>query len=257
MMRKLKITNMSSVAIIYRRKNPKQIFIEIKDDEHPIKLVRRQLCPIGGNWIGESAKADKTPFDTLEREINEELSFERSIRNTLELQQLGQAESVDLRPTIISTENPTERDLSDLKILKKEIIKRCNPFGMYFNTVTKKALDSADTNNTRNGFTSLVSYYTSGLCEKCWHILRRLQKKFGNLSNESITVITDLEDILRVKTMIAFGHDHVLKHLFQRRYSEADKLIMVPNIESKFFTSDMNRTYEEYLEIFDVLHQPK
>ena len=69
---KTSVSNMSAVGIIYPSFNPGLLFLEIKDDGHPVKLVRRQLCPIGGNWIGEAGRQDTNPFATYLRELEEE-----------------------------------------------------------------------------------------------------------------------------------------------------------------------------------------
>ena len=48
-----------------------------------MKAFRRCLCPIGGNWIGETAKGDLNPHSTFKREIIEELALEKNIQPLL------------------------------------------------------------------------------------------------------------------------------------------------------------------------------
>ena len=200
------ITNISGVGIIFREKNPSEIFIEIKDDSHPIKLVRRCLCLIGGNWIGNMAKFDKSPLDTFRREVKEELSFERPIRNEKELEFLGVINKSEIfEPTFKSARPVTQKDIETLTDIKNVICEKCIPFGAFLNTITKVAMDVADPNNTRESFTSLECVYVIPMNEYYWEQLEFLQNAFGNLSDESIRVITSLDKIIDNNINSAFG----------------------------------------------------
>lgn len=251
-----RITNMASVAIIYRKKQPEEIFIEKKDGGHPVKLVRHQLCPIGGNWIGQDAKFDKTPLDTLRRELEEELTLYRPMRTTHELELLGLTNAEVFSPTTISSAEITGQDQHDLGALKKEICKKCTAFGAYLNTVSRKALDSADPANRREGFTALGSYYTVALNEEFWEMLVRLQEKFHNLSSDALTVITSLTQILATGTKFAFGHDRVFQEFFLKMgFSKARHLLLVDGIKVVLY-GRMCDTYEEYLRVLSVEKNP-
>ena len=159
MAKKIHVLNIAGVGIIYRASNPRELFIEVKDDGHPIKLVRRQLCFIGGNWIGETAKGDRKPLDTFRRELGEELSFDRPIRNSVELALLGLANIKEFAPTPNPSAEATEQDIADLNDLKRVMTNSAIPFGDFLNTIPKAALDSADSENKRDGFTTLASYW--------------------------------------------------------------------------------------------------
>ena len=255
-MEKIKITNIAAVGIIYRAFRPDQIFLEMKDGGHPIKLVRHQLCFIGGNWIGEAAKQDGNTLATFRRELNEELSFERQIRNSAELTQMGMAEAATFAPTPSSGVLVTYEDHWNLKYLKNTICRSAVAFGDYMNTVPKSALDAADPGNTRDGFTSLASYWTIGLNEDDWHALRALQKKFGNLSSESITMVTSLDEIVRTGTNTAFAHDRVLRRFFLANdLVDANFLPLVPGLKSVPAGMPLP-SYTAYLERYDVERTP-
>ena len=255
-MEKTRISNVASVGIIFNATNPSQIFIEMKDGGHPIKLVRGQLCPIGGNWIGEAAKADRNTRDTFLREVDEELSFERPIRDSIELALLGQAGITNFTPTPAPTVKPTARERQDLEYIKAVIKTSAFEFGDYLDTVSKDALDAADPENKRDGFTTLASYWQVPLERDQWQVLTRLQKKFGNLSNESITLVTSLDEIVRTGTKTAFGHDGVLKLFFQLRgYVAAQYFPLVAGVKSVFAGPPL-ATYEAYLEKYDVAKKP-
>jgi len=253
---KQKVNGIAAVGIIYAASNPTKIFIEVKDDGHPIKLVRRQLCPIGGNWIGERAKPDANPLVTFRRELDEELSFDRPIRDAGELVLLGQADSEVFAPTPDPSICPDQDDINKLVHIKSVIESLAVPFGDFINTVPKAVLDEADPDNKRDGFASLVSYFAIGLGEQDWAMLVALQKKFGNLSNESITLITTLDEIIRTDTKTAFGHDRVMQRFFLGYGQELAKdLPMVLGLESEYVGVSME-TYAEYLARYDVLKHP-
>lgn len=255
-MGKIRVNNICGVGIIYRKKNPSEIFIEIKDDGYPQKLMRRKLCTIGGNWIGEQAKADRNPHCTYERELREELSFSRPIRNSVELALLGQADVQTFIPTPC-TEIPTADDTALLEKIREAILSKAKPFGDFLNTVPKSALDAADPENKRDGYTALASYYESGLDEKTWSDLCGLQKKFGNLSNESVTLITTLEEITRTNTKTAFGHGRALKSFFLQHGLEIamDFPLLGDGVEGVWAGKPLF-SYNEYLKRYDVLKKP-
>jgi hypothetical protein len=247
---------MASVAIIYSMRNPTLLCIEIKTDGHPIVLVRRQLCFLGGNWIGENAKGDVGPLDTLRREIREELSLDRPSGSSVELMLLGQAATQLFEPTPISGKLITPGDVNDLFGIRETICYKAVPFGSYLNTVTREALDAADPNNKRNGFTTLACYFAVPLNDEEWETLVRLQMDFGNLSNESITLLTSLPEMVRLRTKTAFGHDQVLRDFFLAMgLSEAKNLSMVLGITSQFAGPPM-ATYQDYLAVYDIAKKP-
>ncbi|HEY4510354.1 MAG TPA: hypothetical protein VJJ73_00775, partial [Candidatus Paceibacterota bacterium] len=245
--------NISSVGIIYRGESPDEIFIEVKDDEHPIVYARRKLCFIGGNWIGEGAKSDRGPLDTFKRELREELSFDRPIRSSVELRLLGMATGTEeFKPSPQSTQ-PTELDRHQLENLKLVICRGIAPFGTFLNTVPKKVLDAADPENKREGFTTLACYWVCALDEVRWRSLCLLQKKFGNLSNESLTLITTLHEIIESGTRM-YGHDLALKNFFiAMGFPEARKIVNYIECEE---VGTALATYEDYLERYEVVKRP-
>ena len=262
MAEKIKVTNISSVGIILRRRDPTQLFLEVKDDGHPINLVRRQLCPIGGNWIGDAAKADRNTLETFRRELQEELSFDRPIRSSIELALLGQADIEEFAPTPDPAASPRKRDIAALAHLKRVICESALSGNDYIITIPKAVLDAADSENKRDGFTTLCSYWTIALEEKEWTMLVKLQEKFKNLSNESITLITSLDEIVQTGTNTAFGHDQKLQRFFLNaselwgpEYATAKDFPIVPGIESIYASPSLS-SYEEYLERYDVARKP-
>lgn len=250
------IRNIASVGIIFRQSNPSQIFLEMKDDGHPIKLVRRQLCFIGGNWIGEEARKDRGPLDTFRRELIEEISFERPIRDSVELALLGLADAESFMPAPALRNMVTEDDRTWLQEFKWAACDNCVPFGDFINTVTKAALDAADPENERDTFTGLICYWAVPLNESCWHELGYLQHKFGSLSNESISVVTSLQELVKNRTKTAFGHDRVLQRFFLAYgLKEAGSLSLVDGVESEHVGTTL-ASYSDYMERYEILRKP-
>ena len=256
MAEKTRIVNIAGVGIIFRESNPSEIFLEVKDDGHPIKLVRRQLCFIGGNWIGKTAKDDRNTLHTFRRELGEELSFDRPVRNSVRLALLGMADIEEFAPTPDPSAKVTEEDTDELARLKRVMVRTAIPFGDFLNTIPKAALDAADPQNKREGFTALCSYWQIPLGENNWARLVDLQTRFNNLSNESITVVTSLEEIIRTDTKTAFGHDWVLKEFFlDHGLKDAENLPLVHGTESVYAGMPMD-SYNQYLRCYDVARHP-
>ncbi len=255
-MHKIQVTNISSVGIIFREANPAELFIELKDDGHPMKLVRRQLCPIGGNWIGENAKKDTDTFETYKRELREELSFERPMRNSVELDLLGLADTKTFAPVYRQDVEVCEEDKVLLANIKNLILWDAEPWGDFLNHIPRSALNAADPENKRDGFTTLTSYYTTGLAEGAWGILCHLQDKYKNLSNESVTMVTTIDEIVRAKTHTAFAHDRVLSGFFQfKGVRSAERMPLVPGLSSIKMGMPL-ATYADYLNKYDVAKKP-
>lgn len=259
-MEKTPVTNIASVGIVYRASDPRQIFAEIKDDGYPIKLGRRKLCFIGGNWIGEPAKNDLGPIDTFRREFDEEISFDRPVRNSKEYVLLSIAGQESFAPTNVKIA-PTSSDIEALHSFKQAVSAICAPFAICCNAVSKKALDEADPENKRDGFTSLVWYWKAAINERLWATLKELQEKFGNLSNESITVITSSDEVAKNGLKGLFGHDQVLRRFLavEGYKTESSKIPIQEGIESTLMQpmQPIQSTYENILKFYDVAKKPQ
>lgn len=252
----LSVGSIASGVIVFRRENPSEIFIEVKDDGHPNKLVRRQLCVIGGNWIGEAAKYDRNPLATCRREFKEEISLERPIRDGVELLTLGMSDKSQIfAPTPIEME-PREDESKQLEELKEVICASCCPFGDYHLVVKKAAMDKVDPDNKRSDLSGIFVYWMVSLAEIHWQMLKRLQDKFKNLSSESTTIITSLADIIAADTKTAFGHDRVLQRFFLAMgFAEAKNLPLQDDHDARFIGTAFP-SYKDYLKKFSVAKKP-
>jgi hypothetical protein len=250
------VDHVSGVGIIFRESDPSQIFIEIKDDGLPIKAFRRGLCPIGGNWIGEPGKKDQNTLDTFRREFNEEITCKRMIASTLELHLLGHAPEGNFYQTPRTDYTPSDKEIETLDNLKKFITNAREPFGDYIIDMPKAVFDRADPDNKQEGFNVLVSYWLVALSEKQWGQLVDLQNKLANLSNESITIITSLKEIVDAGIKSSYGHDRPLQEFFSNQgFQLAYKLPLTNGIICRKVGMPL-ASYSDYLDIYDVKRKP-
>jgi hypothetical protein len=255
------VTNLSSVGIIYRLRDPADIFLEIKGVGYPMPAFRNCLCFIGGNWIGSNAANDHGPRDTFCREVCEELSLDHGTQGTIELGSLGLTTGVESFEARSFDHTPTQPELDTLEDLKATITGRALSFGDYLNTIPREVLDRADPTNTRDGFVSLASYWTVGLREQEWRMLAELQATFHNLSCEALspgsaTLITSLQELTGSRARCAFGHDQVLQRFFLNfGLGDARRLTIYPGITSEPLGPTL-ASYREYLDRYDVQRRP-
>jgi len=249
------INNFCGVVMAVRAEDPGQFFIELKDDGYPMKVFCRHMCPIGGNWIGKLAIFDNNPLGTLRREMNEELCLEKPVASTLELKLLGQITEVNTYKMPKSKYIPTEEENKHFIMLKQIIADSCAPFGDYLVTVPDEVLNK-DPQNKIKGYRYISSYWVAVLREKDWIKLSNFQSKFGNLSNESLTLITSLNEVIKTGTKFAFGHDTAVRDIFLAfGLEEAKQLPMVDGTYAERVGSTMC-TYTEYQKKYDVLRTP-
>ncbi len=252
------VTNISAVAIIACIDHPDRILVEAKDDGHPIKLVHRQICLIGGNWVGEAAKKDDSPLATLCREITEELSLSRPRRSMLELSQLGLAGPELFNDPTPIVKTPSGSDAALLREIASKICDRPIPLSARVNTTSREAMQAADSASTREGFSTLCFYYAIFVSGDLWEELERLQREYGNLSNESVTLMTTLAEIDRAERRCCFGHDNGLMDYNEMYGSFGGTLPTVPGVTSERLVGFLggNETYEAILREFTVAKRP-
>jgi len=255
-MKKITINHIASSGIIYKESDPSKIFLEIKDKTYPIKQFRHALCPIGGNWIGEAAKKDRGPKETFNREVEEELSFKKPLVSSSELKLLGIKNAKDYRLNKLKHQ-PNKEDLKALLHVKRVIKKSKKPWGDFLHTVNQDKISLANFfNHQDRKFTHLISYYFVPIKNKDWEILENLQNKFGNLSEESQTIIVSVNNIIKNHLQFIWGHDQVLKQFFlKNKIKSASKLSILKNIQSKAAGRSLN-SYTAYRKRYNVFKTP-
>lgn len=251
---KTPVNNISATAIIYCAHNPSKIFIERKTDDYPVKVFAGMLCLPGGNWVGPAAKADANPLQTLKRELDEELRLAVSEAKKDEMAALGFKAGADGRDLQKDTQATTD-DIERFAMVKEAMLSAITPFMDALITVPKTIFDSADPENRRGDTTVLASYFTIGLQKTDWDELVRLQEKYGNLSNESETLIVTYKEMINTKDMkVSWGHDYAMLKFFEQ-YIPYPKILLTKEIVWKPLGEPMS-SYAEYEELYDIAKKP-
>ena len=151
---------------------------------------------------------------------------------------------------------PSGEEVKILAEFKEYAASFCCPFGDFIHAIPTEIIRKAEPESKRDGFKPLVSYWLVPLPEKLWQKLTYLQQKFGNLSNESITVITSLEEIIASGMKTAFGHDRVLQKFFLSfGFQEARHLPILDGIESRNVGNTL-ASYADYTQKYEILRKP-
>lgn len=246
---------MASVGIIFRESDPGTIFIDIKDGGYPIKAFCWMMCPIGGNWIGESARYDRNPRHTFSRELVEELLLEKQETSLEEAKLLGLNPDQDSY-TIAKKVAPTSDDTKKLVHLKSTLISAATPFGDFLVNIPKSVLDHGVPDNTRPGYSSLFTYWLVPVKEQEWSTLVELHKKFGNLSVESVAVITSLDEIISTQRYTCCGHDRIMQKFFMDMgCALASEYPLLDGISCEYMDMPLD-SYKEYIGRYDILRHP-
>lgn len=257
-MSKQKIMGISSAAVMYRAANPAQVFLEMKEDGYPLKMMRRKLFFIGGNWIGEDAKKDQGPLDTVKREILEEISLGHPARDRNELALMGLFTDAPEAPEYAATiqDSASADDALCLKEIKQAMCENLAPFDTFEITITQKAMLLADPDCKKETFTTAICCWVIPLGENTWSHLARLQQKYGNISNESISMMVSLNQIIGQNIYTCPGQDQTLQRFFRAMgLPYAQQLPLVEHVETEWLGPAL-ASYKDYLEIYDVERKP-
>ena len=208
------VSHFATCWLIYRKSHPDQILLERKF-QHPDPQVDGRLCTPGGNWFDKGAEEDKGPLETGCRELVEELTFDR---NELPYE------------TPFSGAEVTPGDRDDLETVLSQIFAVSLPFGAFLNSAKGRK------------YSTLVFYYSAGLDEDAWVKLVRLQEKFRNLSVESLTTITSLDEIVDRGDLSAYGHDRPLQIFFlSGGFEKALEMSLVEGFKTERLTWDLEQ----------------
>ncbi len=260
---KEKVNNICVCGIITRASNPSQIFVDRKF-QYPSKAIDGRLCPPGGNWFGEAANSDNTPFDTFVREMKEELALKHGTQDMAEMGALDDSKQEGAYQTPEGSASVTDEDRADLEVVTNALVTGAELFGTYIITTSGQYFLDADPNDKRgeNNLVSLCCYFTVWIEEAAWNKLERLQKKFGNLSNESVTLITSLDEMLAANAQetdpykrfeFAWAHGWAMRDYFTRNgYPQADELLPPQNTSARRLLTLGIARYEDILDHYEV-----
>ena len=252
--KKRKVNHVAAVGIVYGGSG--KIFAEVKTADYPRKIFANKGLIIGGNWIGPRAITDMGPKDTLVREWGEEITFDKPVVSYEELNRLLSEDRLDTYQMKASDWKPSAMDQSKLDHLKWAVLKSYCPFGDFEFFVPEEVFKREEPDYTKGGIRGIVSVWQAGLASVDWDILVELQQKSGNLSNESQSIITSLDEILRTGLQIGWGEDRMLRSFFlSKGFREALDFPLIPDIDVKYCGSPL-ATYEDYLKFYDIDKRP-
>lgn len=187
--------------------------METKTPGYPREIfVGKGLLP-GGNWVGKSALLDGSPLGTFRREIWEELSFGNPSINSDEMNSLFGTGHLGHEPKPRNI-TATPKDEEALKKVVSAIKKLTTPFAAFLQKIDRVVFDMGNPKNEAGHYKGLVSVFSVHLPDDIWFLLVDLQEKYGNLSNESQSLITSFWEIKRRGIQLGWGHDQILETFF-------------------------------------------
>ena len=246
---KIKIGGISTVVIPFRESQPWEIYAETKDSTYP--WFPNCLCFIGGNWGDAPSVNDKSPRDTLIREITEELDLSKhgekylSPRNTEKVL----PEDVDMLASLIATIKAGIRPFGDyLQKIPTEVFCKQDP-------ARAKQKEAAGKPVTE--VTGICSYNVCPLTDTTWGELLYLHSKFGRLSVESCDRPVSLDDIIRDGMKWIYAHQQAAKDFFASyaRRSDYQHMPMIEGISSEKIGMPL-ASYDEYRKLYDIEKDP-
>ena len=249
------VQNCSSVGIIHRAEVPGWVFIETKTPGYPIPNYVGKGLLIGGNWVRPNAAKDGGPLGTYIREIREELTFGNVAVDPEEMNVLFGTGHLG-QPAALRNITPSPEDEAALATVVAAIEVRAEPFGAFIQTVDRSVFDMGNPKNRTGDYLGLVSVFQVPLQDDEWFTLVDLQEKYGNLSNESQTLITSVWDIVAKGVRIAWGQDLVLQEFFLRQgYKEAQGMPLMPRTQVE--KTPFGSSYEECMGKYEIEKIPE
>jgi hypothetical protein len=187
--------------------------METKTPGYPRKIYVEKGLLIGGNWVGPNAINDEGPKGTFLREVREKLSFNNSVVDPAEMAILFGTDHSGHSSTSRNI-TPTAEDEDALKKIIQAIEANAKPFHAFIQEVEKSVFDMGDPKNKAGKYQGLTSVFEVPLPDDEWFALVDLQQKYGNISNESQSLITSVWKIVEKNIRIAWGQDIILQDFF-------------------------------------------
>ena len=210
------VNTFSAASIIFRQSDPRQLFVEMKDEGYPNPVFRNHIFLLGGAW----EETDTGPRETLMRELQEEL--------------------------IAPSDDEAMRAI--LKTMETVAV----PYRDYIYTVPREVFTQLAADLNKNTWTELASFWLIALPEEPWNELERLQKIHGNLSSESNTRLISLSELIQPQIKISWEMAIALRNFFlEQGIEEAQNIKTMPGV----LMEDMGRpktTYREYKKDFMI-----
>lgn len=256
MANKISVKVIVGSGIAYKASDPRHVFYDVKTADYPWKIFAGRGMFIGGQWIKENAWLDSNPHVTFIRELMEELSFDKPKISTDEMRVLCPLVEYDSYVAPGAEFVPTIEDERSFLAIKALMIAQAEPFGDFTIRVPESLIQSLQPQYGSGDLTALFSIFCSGLSDEAWGILAELQGRAGNLSNESQSIVTSVDEIIRSGFHLATGYDQILQEFFlscgirEARRLPTEKRIDVVKIGA------LLPSYKHYLNRYDVENIP-
>lgn len=264
-MEKTKVNNVCVGAWFCQKSNPSNIFVDRKF-QYPIPAIDGRLAVIGGNWFGLEADNDEKPLGTLVREVSEELSLKHGKASMAEMGKLDNSGVVGEYQTPQGSAEATPEDIALLERIRAAVIANAEFFNAYVITTKDQYFWRADPADEKaRGIVSLACYYAVPLEDELWAGLARLQAKFGNLSSESVTVMTFLGEMLAAQRTetdpykrfdFAWAHGWAVKEYFISKGFVGARELELPYYTDAELVVTSVESYADILERFEVAKMP-
>jgi hypothetical protein len=252
--KKIRVNSISAVGIVFKKTNPRHIFMEMKTPDYPRKVFASRGLIIGGNWVGPLAVNDLSTLDTLLREWSEEITPEKPLIH-IEWMYLFKGEDVETYRIQPSAWVPSKEQRQELERLKQVVANGYEPFQDYIQLISEEVFKSKDPQYNKGSFQGLCSVWECGLSDDDWDSLVNLQALSGNLSNESVTLITSLDEIVETRWEIGWGEDSMLRDFFVSKGvgKDCDKFPLIPELIVMRVGMPLS-SYEDYLKTYEVVN---
>lgn len=226
MTEKREISHIAAVGVIYGPK-PGEVLLEGKTPGYLWEKLVGNFFIFGGS----KEKADNRPRDTFIRELREEISFDKIRAGSWQ---------------------PSRTDQKKLEDLRQAICESCRPLADFECHIPEEFFNIGEPGYTKWGMYFIVSVWQAGLASTDWETLVELQQKSGNLSRESQSRITSLDEILRGDIKIAPVQDRLLKTFFlSKGLRRAINFPLVPGATIDYCGPPL-KTYKEYLKFHNI-----
>lgn len=204
---------------------------EQKDPGYKPPFFDNGLNLLGGNW----QRGDSDPKELLQREINEE--FWRAYEGPESLNNLLSQEFLHVEPNVIA-----QYDTASVKRIGEiaDILSENEHMGDFIVTVKPPI--------TNDNLTYAASVFGKELTKEEYTNITKILDEFNNqvttdnLKRGNKTIATTIEDCNLYNSKFAWGYDHILNHLNEKKIIRPLSLVEVEPVKAGSF-ADFAREY--------------
>ncbi|MEK6981419.1 MAG: hypothetical protein AABX38_00685 [Candidatus Micrarchaeota archaeon] len=207
----MKVRHQSAATLILPKSGQERFMIFRYNDEYAIRVFAKNFAFKGGNAGGKKADGKRTsdfsPFDTLKREINEEMSATPIVEG------VGGSISATIGATTVKAD--TQSYLKDrvyaptdlIFSLRDAILESTMAYSDFLVTV-----EGASIGRT-GSLTYLSSIFTSRIDSNLFDAVSEALAKGEEVSNEGHTLVRTVDELLKEERRGAWGYATILGHI--------------------------------------------